>query len=59
MIVLLSNGGSLTSVHQLRHAIDASSSAYNQDALPFQWRKAEVHPKHLASRITERPARAD
>jgi transposase len=47
------DGASFTSVHQLRQAIDAFIERYNQDAVPFQWRKAEVHPKHLASRITD------
>ena len=46
-------GASFTSVHQLRQAIDAFIARYNQHAAPFRWRKAEVHPKHLASRITD------
>jgi hypothetical protein len=37
----------------LRHAIDAFIEAYNPTATPFQWRKATVHPKGLASRITD------
>jgi hypothetical protein len=47
------DGANFTSVHQLRQAIDAFIERYNQHAAPFQWRKAEVHPKHLASRITD------
>ena len=47
------DGASFTSVHQLRQAIDAFIERYNQHAAPFQWRKAEVHPKHLAARITD------
>jgi hypothetical protein len=37
----------------LRAAIDASIESYNQHPEPFQWRKARVHPKGLASRITD------
>jgi transposase len=47
------NGASFTSVAQLRAAIDAFIAAYNAHATPFQWRKATVHPKGLASRITD------
>jgi transposase len=46
-------GASFTSVRQLRQAIDAFIAAYNPTAIPFQWRKATVHPKPLASRITD------
>ena len=46
-------GASFTSVRQLRQAIDAFIEAYNPTATPFQWRKATVHPKGLASRITD------
>jgi transposase len=46
-------GASFTSVAQLRGAIDAFIDRYNQHALPFQWRKAEVHPKALVARITD------
>src|ERR671910_3559965 len=46
------DGASFTSVTQLRAAIDAFIESYNQHAAPFQWRKANVHPKGLASRIT-------
>jgi hypothetical protein len=45
-------GANFTSVHKLRQAIDAFSERYNQHATPFQWRKTEVRPKHLVSRIT-------
>ena len=47
------DGASLTSVTQLRAAIDAFIAAYNTTATPFQWRQAQVHPKGLASRITD------
>jgi transposase len=47
------NGASFTSVTQLRAAIDAFIESYNQHAAPFQWRKAKVYPKGLASRITD------
>ena len=46
-------GASFTSVRQLRQAIDAFIAAYNPTATPFPWRKATVHPKGLASRITD------
>ena len=38
---------------QLRQAIDAFIAAYNPTATPFQWRKAKIHPKGLAPRITD------
>jgi transposase len=47
------NGASFTSVAQLRAAIDAFIQAYNATATPFQWRRATVHPKGLAPRITD------
>jgi hypothetical protein len=47
------NGASFTSVAQLRAAIDAFIATYNATATPFQWRNATVHPKGLASRITD------
>ena len=46
-------GASFTSVAQLRAAIDAFIARYNQHAVPFQWRKAKVHPKSLATRIMD------
>jgi transposase len=46
-------GASFTSVPHLRQAIDAFIAAYNPTATPFHWRKAKVHPKGLASRITD------
>jgi transposase len=46
-------GASFTSVRQLRQAIDAFIAAYNATAIPFQWRKATIHPKGLVSRITD------
>ncbi len=47
------NGTSFGSVAALRAAIDAFIQAYNATATPFQWRHATVHPKGLASRITD------
>ena len=44
---------SFSSVARLRAAIDAFIESYNQHAQPFQWRKAKVHPKGLALRITD------
>ena len=46
-------GASFTSVAQLRAAIDAFVTAYNATATPFQWHRTTVHPKGLASRITD------
>jgi transposase len=46
-------GASFSSVRQLRQAIDAFIEAYNPTATPFQWRKATIHPKGLASRIAD------
>jgi transposase len=46
-------GASFTAVKALRQAIDAFIAAYNATATPFQWRKHSVHPKGLASRITD------
>ena len=45
-------GASFTSPRQLREAIDAFVQSYNQNATPFEWTKAVVHPtgpKHLYS----------
>ncbi len=36
-------GASFTSPKQVREAIDRFIVAYNQDAAPFEWRKAKVH----------------
>jgi transposase len=47
------NGASFTSVAALRAAIDAFIDTYNVTATPFQWRSPQVHPKALASRITD------
>jgi transposase len=47
------DGASFTSVAQLRAAIDAFIEAYNATATPFQWRKATIRPKGLASRIAD------
>ena len=46
-------GASFSSVARLRAAINAFIESYNQHAEPFHWRKANVHPKSLASRITD------
>ncbi len=40
-------GGSFTSPLQLRKAIDQFVAVYNQTAVPFEWRKAVVHPAAL------------
>ena len=37
-------GASFTSARQLRDAIDAFVSVYNENARPFEWTKAVVHP---------------
>ena len=37
-------GASFTSPRQLREAIDAFVQAYNENAAPFEWTKAVVHP---------------
>jgi transposase len=37
-------GASFTSPRQLRDAIDAFVQSYNQNATPFEWTKAVVHP---------------
>ena len=37
-------GASFTSVQQLRDAIDAFIAAYNPEAVPFEWTKAEIRP---------------
>jgi transposase len=47
------NGASLTSVIQLRQAIDAFIAAYNPTATPFQWQQTKIHPKRLVQRITD------
>ena len=47
------DGASFASVAQLRQAIDAFIQAYNANATPFQWRRATIHPKGLAPRITD------
>jgi transposase len=46
-------GASFGSVQHLRQAIDAFVAAYNPTATAFQWRKATIRPKGLASRITD------
>ena len=39
---------SFRSPRELRQAINAFIEAYNEDAAPFEWKKAEVHPVALA-----------
>lgn len=41
---------SFTSVKQLKEHIDAFIEAYNQDATPFVWTKAEVHQRRVKDR---------
>lgn len=40
-------GASFTSPREVREAIDRFIAAYNQDAAPFEWRKAKVYPVTL------------
>jgi transposase len=40
-------GASFQSPRQVRQAIDNFITAYNEQAEPFEWRKAEVHPARL------------
>ena len=44
------HGASFTSVAQLRQHIDAFIEAYNENAKPFVWTKANVHQKRLKPR---------
>lgn len=46
-------GASVTSARQLREAIDAFIVAYNQTAVPFEWKKAVVHQKRLQPRYRD------
>jgi hypothetical protein len=46
-------GGSFTSVKQLRAHIDAFIETYNADAKPFVWTKSEVHQKRLKARFAD------
>ena len=43
-------GASFTSVEQLRDHIDAFIDAYNKQATPFVWTKAEVHQRRVKNR---------
>lgn len=43
-------GASFTSVEQLREHIDAFIEAYNKDAEPFVWTKAQVHQRRVKGR---------
>lgn len=47
------HGASFTSPSQLREAIDAFIAAYNQNAKPFEWKKAVVHQKRLKPRYRD------
>lgn len=44
---------SFQSPQQVRQAIDAFIAAYNEDAAPFEWKKAVVHPVPLARSFAE------
>ena len=44
------NGASFTSVKQLREHIDAFIEAYNQNARPFVWTKAQVFQRRVKGR---------
>jgi len=46
-------GRSFTSPRQLRQAISQYIEAYNQDAAPFEWKKAVVHQVQLANSYAE------
>ena len=46
-------GGSFTSVKQLRAHIDAFIETYNADAKPFVWTKSAVHQKRLNARFAD------
>ena len=43
-------GASFSSVEQLREHIDAFINAYNQNAVPFVWTKAEVYQRRVKHR---------
>ena len=46
-------GASFTSPTQLRRAIDDFVSAYNQKAVPFEWKKAVVFPSGPKQKYSE------
>ena len=46
-------GASFTSPKQLRDAINAFVTAYNQHTRPFNWTKSEVHQKQLKPRASQ------
>jgi transposase len=46
-------GANFTSPQQLRQAIDRFVKVYNQDAAPFEWTKAVVHPSAPKSRYAD------
>jgi transposase len=45
-------GASFTSSRQLRQAIDDFVQVYNQNAAPFEWKKAVVFPSRLSEHLT-------
>jgi hypothetical protein len=47
------HGAAFTSVKQLSKHIDAFIEAYNENAKPFVWTKAEVHQKRLKPRFAD------
>jgi len=44
---------SFTSARNLRRAMDEFIAAYNEQAAPFEWKKAVVHPKGLRTSYAE------
>jgi transposase len=46
-------GASFTSPQEVRDAITRFVSVHNQNAAPFQWRKASVGPKNLKKRYSD------
>jgi transposase len=51
-------GGSFTSARQLREAIDRFVKVYNEQATPFEWKKAMVHPSRPARAYSNLPGQA-
>ena len=46
-------GASFTSPRQVREAINRFIEVYNQEAAPFEWKKAKVHPGSLKARYAD------
>lgn len=44
---------SFTSPCQVREAIDRFIEVYNQEAAPFEWKMAKVHPVPLKARYAD------